>query len=32
VFANFGDSVITKGYITYFSMHMRGSALFLLPV
>jgi len=31
---NFGDSAINKGYIAYFSMHMRmrETALFLLPV
>jgi len=29
---NFGDSAINKGYIAYFSMLMRKTALFLLPV
>ena len=30
--SNFGDSAITKGQIAYFSLRMRKTALFLLPV
>jgi len=30
--SNFGDSAITKGQIAYFSLRMRQTALFLLPV
>ena len=29
---NFGDSAINKGYIVRFSMRMRETVLFLLPV
>ena len=30
--SNFGDSAITKGQIAYFSLRMRETAIFLLPV
>ena len=30
--SNFGDSAITKGQFAYFSLRMRETALFLLPV
>jgi len=30
--SNFGDSAITKGQITYFSLRMRKTVLFLLSV
>ena len=30
--SNFGDSDITKGQIAYFSLRMRKTALYLLPV
>ena len=29
---NFGDSAINKGYAAYFSLRMRESAVFPLPV
>ena len=29
---NLGDSVINKGYIAYFSLRMRETAVFPLPV
>ena len=32
LYSNFGDSAITKGQIAYFSLRMRKTALFLLPV
>ena len=30
--SNFGDSAITKGQIAYFSLRMRETGIFLLPV
>ena len=32
LYSNFGDSVITKGQIAYFSLRMRETPTILLPV